>query len=309
MRVILIAVSMTLAMLVSPAAHAGGDGKSGSDGPCEEDGGLEGCTDAAGAWAGLKENYVFKKTGDWKPKGGKGSGGSKPQKVPYEYVTTLACPDSDPDNPGGGNGCASALTYCVGQPRTTGPYSRVYRRLIGPNNERTPWEQVGATCWPQKVPGNTRPQLTLTMIRTAWTHTPFSKPTLSMQPVGNRTLVTLPTYFQASWPALGNQPGEVRTVTLVGQQVQIRPTFKQITYAFGDGTSTTTTSMGGVYPNGDVTHAYNNPGTMTVSANARYGGQFRLGGGAWVDIPGTTNIAGPAQQLQVVTAKNRLVNE
>ena len=102
---------------------------------------------------------------------------------------------------------------------------------------------------------------------------------------------------------------EIEDLVTLRDVAQIRPTFKQITYAFGDGTSTTTTSMGGVYPNGDVTHAYNNPGTMTVSANARYGGQFRLGGGAWVDIPGTTNIAGPAQQLQVVTAKNRLVNE
>ncbi|KNX38865.1 hypothetical protein VV01_19775 [Luteipulveratus halotolerans] len=270
---------------------------------------MAGCVEGDGAYVGFKENHVFEKTGDWKPKGDKGSGGSRPQKVPYEYVTTLACPDANPDDPAGGNGCASALTMCAGQPNTTGPYSRVYRRLIGPGNERTPWDNIGATCWPQKVPGNTRPQLTLAMIREAWTHTPFSKPSLSMQPVGNRTLVTLPTYFQASWPTLGNQPDEVRTVTLVGQRVQIRPTFKQITYTFGDGTSTTTTSMGGVYPNGDVTHAYTNPGTMTVSANARYGGQFRLGGGAWVDIPGTTDIAGPTQQLQVLTAKNRLVNE
>ncbi|AKU18336.1 hypothetical protein VV02_24975 [Luteipulveratus mongoliensis] len=222
----------------------------------------------------------------------------------------MACPRSSPDNPND-YGCGSALTMCMQQVHATGPYSRVYRRLLGPDDTKGPWELVGSTCWPEKVPGTpAKPRLTIAMIKAAWTHTPFAKPTLSIQPVGNRTLVTLPTYFQVTWPATGNQPDEVRTVTLVGQRVDIKPTFKKVTYTFGDGTSATTTSLGGPYPTGDIKHAYNNPGSVSVSTTATYGGQFRIGGqGEWVDVPGTLPIAGPAQQLQIVTATNRLVNE
>ncbi|MDF8265162.1 hypothetical protein [Luteipulveratus flavus] len=252
---------------------------------------------------------MFEKKGEWKPTGnGSGKGTGEPMLVPYEYTTTLACANADPDDPDA-LGCANALTACTTVPNATGPYSRVFRRLLGPGGDKSSWELVGDTCWPEKVPGDSKPQLTMAMIKEAWSHTAFAKPALSMQPVGNKTLVTLPTYFQVSWPTEGFQPDEVRAVTLLGQRVEVRPRFKQVTYSFGDGASTTTTSLGGPYPTGDVTHAYAKPATVTVSSTATYGGQFRLGGGAWVDVPGTIDVAGPTQQLQVLAAKNRLVNQ
>ncbi|MDF8265181.1 hypothetical protein [Luteipulveratus flavus] len=250
---------------------------------------------------------MFEKKGAWKPEGRPAP--KKPKVVPYEYTTTMACMGARPGQASGELGCSQAMSYCQTTVNRPSTYTRVFRRLLGPNNQKSAWEQVGDTCWPEKVPGKSRPQLTMAMIKEAWTHTPFAKPTLSMQPVGNRTLVTLPTYFQVSWPAAGNEPDEVRSVTLVGQRVEIRPRFKQVRYTFGDGASMTTQSLGGPYPTGDVTHAYAGAGTVTAGSTVTYGGQFRLGGGAWVDVPGTIDIAGPSQQLQVLTAKNRLVNQ
>ncbi|MDE9367234.1 hypothetical protein PZ938_16565 [Luteipulveratus sp. YIM 133132] len=302
-EVLIAAASISLAGASNPASSHAMIGQ----GKC---GGRTACAGNGGQYTGLHENYKFEKKGAWKPDGGgQGSGGGKPKQVPYEYTTTMACMGARPGQASGELGCTQAMTYCqvaVGRPAT---YTRVFRRLLGPNAQKSAWDQVGDTCWPEKVPGDSKPQLTMAMIKEAWTHTAFAKPALSMQPVGNRTLVTLPTYFQVSWPTVGFQPDEVRAVTLLGQRVEIRPRFKQVTYSFGDGASMTTTSLGGPYPSGDVTHAYAKPATVTVSSTATYGGQFRLGGGDWVDVPGTIDVAGPTQQLQVLAAKNRLVNQ
>jgi hypothetical protein len=43
-----------------------------------------------------------------------------------------------------------------------------------------------------------------------------------IQPEGNLTLVTLPTFFEVKWPSAGFQPGEIDTTTLLGHRVRIR---------------------------------------------------------------------------------------
>ncbi|NHN54883.1 hypothetical protein G9U51_03675 [Calidifontibacter sp. DB0510] len=251
----------------------------------------------------------------------KGSGtinrGGKPVRVtaPYEYQTVLECPGNAPGAGGNDNGCTQAYTRCASVPNAEGPYSRIYRRLtdpatgVGPPDES--WDFVNRTCWPTLVPNNTgKPQLTLSMIKAQWTRTPFAKPTLVIQPPNGRTLITLPTYFQQAFSVTGYQPDEVRSVTLLGRQVRIKPTFKANVFDFGDGTSYgPTKSVGGPYPTGDVTHAYTAKGTVSVRVTTTYGGQYSVDGGPWTDIPGTVNIVGPAQQLQVLTSRNELVNQ
>lgn len=159
------------------------------------------------------------------------------------------------------------------------------------------------------MPGDTKPRLTLAMIKSQWAHTPFAKPEVSVQPKGNRTLVTLPIYVQVRWPTTGYQPDEVRTVTLIGHQVRIKPTHKSNRVTFGDGSVFgPSASMGGVYPTGDIRHAYEQGGKFSVQASATYGGQYSVDGGEWLDIPGATTLTGPAQSVEVVTSKNRLVN-
>lgn len=236
-------------------------------------------------------------------------GGKKVHKrVPLVYSVPLNCPGNGPEDGDGGNACAPAVTGCQYVPNASGPYVKIYRH---PADETAPvnWEYVGTTCYTSLLPGGAgRPQLTMAMIVKEWKQTPFAKPGLSIQPVNNRTLVTLPTYFSLVWPQTGYQPGEVRATTLLGHRVEIRPTFKSNNFSYGDGTASgPTPSFGGAYPSGDVTHAYDDPGTFTVGVSTTYGGQFRVDGGDWADIPGTATIAGPTQAVQVLTSTNRLV--
>jgi len=110
------------------------------------------------------------------------------------------------------------------------------------------------------------------------------------------------------WPAAGFQPGEIDTTALLGNQVRIRPTVESYTYVFGDGTTSgPTSSPGGIFPDGDITHAYTKAGTYTSHIDITYGGEFSVGGGAWIPIPDTATVAGLLQPLTVKTAHARLV--
>jgi hypothetical protein len=90
--------------------------------------------------------------------------------------------------------------------------------------------------------------------------------------------------------------------------VEIRPTLGSVTYVYGDGTTSgPTRSLGGPYPTGDVVKEYPRAGSFPVRADVTYGGQFRVGGGAWIDIPGQVTIRGTPEPLEVRTAHARLV--
>ncbi|XAS76359.1 hypothetical protein V3G39_17210 [Dermatophilaceae bacterium Sec6.4] len=224
----------------------------------------------------------------------------------YEYDTKFRCPSNFPGReeiP-----CGAAMQGCKNiENAGTGDVYRIWRRVDVDGKIRGPWDNVGTTCWPELVPGSHKPRLTLAMIEHEWSLTPFTKPQLSIQPVNNRTLVTLPTYFQLSWPTTGYEPGEERTVTLLGRTIKIRPTLKSNSYSFGDGTdSGPTTSLGGPWPTGDIRHAYNNPGSFRATVTTTYAGQYTLDGGAWTDLPGTTTITSPAEPLLVLTSTNHL---
>lgn len=235
---------------------------------------------------------------------GEGSAARATPAVLYEYKVSGMCGEGDEECQSDANG----LDVCraAGEP---GPLSRVMRRETTDGAASGGWSMVGRTCFPDDVPGGAnRPALTVAMVRAEFAKTKFATPAVTMQPVGNKTLVTLPAYFRAAWPASGFGPGEVNSVTLVGYPVRIRPVFQSNSFTYGDGGSSgATTSMGGVYPTGDIKHAYSRPGTYRVSASTTYGGEFSVDGGPWMRIPGQVTVAGPTQILEVVTAKNRLV--
>ena len=122
------------------------------------------------------------------------------------------------------------------------------------------------------------------------------------------TLVTLPVYFEANWPAKGYEPGEVNTVTLLGYSVRIRPTLEQYDYKFGDGMHLGgTKNPGGPYPSGEVRHAYPDAGGYDTRVDVTYGGEFSVDGGPWTRIPDTVVVQGATTRLTVRTAKNQLV--
>jgi hypothetical protein len=94
---------------------------------------------------------------------------------------------------------------------------------------------------------------------------------------------------------------------MLGFRVEIRPSLESVTYHWGDGaTSGPTTSLGGPFPSGDISHAYTRSGTYSLRADVTYAGQYRVNGGAWLRIPGTVTIRGTPLPIQVKTATTRL---
>lgn len=231
-----------------------------------------------------------------------GSGGAA-----YEYDSSTMCGGVNVSDPGHDELCTLSLTYCP-NPKDAygdGPAVYVFRRQANPV---TDWQVVGHTCWPELIPGPRTP--TMAMVENAFHRTPFAQPGVHIQPEGNRTLVTLPTYFALEWSEQGYQPEEIDTLNPAqwyGLTVRVKPIFRSVTYDFGDGTSHgPTTDLGGLYPTGSVTKTYESGGVYDIVIRAVLTGQVSLNGSEWMDIPGQADLTGPVTPLTVLTATNRL---
>jgi hypothetical protein len=231
-------------------------------------------------------------------------------KAPYYEYRSL--PDCDGNNPNRGpeNGvlCERALTACpaelVGNNRLT-----IWQRLVTPPDERGIWTVVGTTCHSDIAPG-AGPRLTLEQIGAAFMRTPWAKPTVRIQPEGEVTLVNLKTFYRVSWSEEGFEPGEVDVRTLLGVRVHIRPKLVGFTYEFGDGTSEgPTTSTGGIWPDGDVTHRYRDRGEFGTRVVTTFGADVSLDGRDWFAIPRTVDVPGPVTTVTVKEARAVLVND
>ena len=235
-------------------------------------------------------------------------------KASYKYASVVTCGNNTPAQPQNVEPmCTGAVSACAGNTKAEGqgPLTTIFRRELDKNGKpKGGWQAVGTTCFPDLAPKST--VLSIGQIIDAFRRTPFAKPQVHIQPEGNTTLVTLPTYFEAQWPAAGFQPGEVDTADpaqMLGHTVRIRPLAAGYTYTFGDGTHLgPTDSPGGTYPDGDIRHAYERAGTYNTQISVTYGGEFSIDGGAWIRIPATATVAGPTQPLRVRTAHNRLYN-
>lgn len=163
---------------------------------------------------------------------------------------------------------------------------------------------------PQNPPPPPTP--TITQIREAFLALPFAKPSVSMQPVGNKTLIDLPTYYAAEWPSTGGlAPGDVsKPKKLLSWTIEFKIAAKDYRYDYGDGsTSGWTSSTGGTYPDGDVTHTYDSTGRRSVKVDARLVGEYRVNGGRWQDLGAVADLQDePVTELQVVGTRTRLVS-
>jgi hypothetical protein len=149
-----------------------------------------------------------------------------------------------------------------------------------------------ATAVAAAAPPRVTPGLALTALRR------IGLPALRAQTQPeDKTLVNFATIFYTD-----PQPF-TRTVTLLGQPVQLRASPESFTWHYGDGSSSTTTTPGAPYPAKDITHEYTDAHTtVRTSVDVTYSGMFRVGNGGWRTIPGTVTIAGPAAPLRVSEA-------
>ncbi len=229
----------------------------------------------------------------------------------YRFSAVLHCDGNTPDNPADVF-CGFAATFCMRlSPGGPGPFAWVYRRQFDQDDQPVGnWELYGSTCFPSAVPERSGEGLSMAMIVEQFNRTPFALPTVAVQPPDNVTLVNFTTYYELVWPSEGFEPGEIDTTRLVGRQVQIRPSLQEVTYDFGDGTSKgPTTSLGGPWPDGDVTHEYVSAGAVAPSITAVYGGEVSIDGGPWLTIPASVTRVGPSEPLEVRTSRNRLYDD
>lgn len=231
---------------------------------------------------------------------------------PYEFRSRAAC--------GGGFGagvaagaldsriCAAGLVNCFAQGRSnTGINNQVDRRLRGSDGT---WQDAGYFCGSDPVTG--QPAIpTRAQIEQAFLELPFAKPTVSVQPRGNVTLVNLPTYYQVHWPEAGLAPGDIsEPVQLLSWSIEFRIKIDSYTYSFGDGTtSEPTTDPGGTYPDGAIRHSYTaTRKDAAVKVDAQLTGDFRVNGGAWQPLTGVADLQDePVTTLQVKQARTRLI--
>lgn len=229
----------------------------------------------------------------------------------YEYVAVIDCrPPNSPEQPRL-EICGFAVTFCEDNvPDSSGPRSWIYRRTADDSGPTSGWEEVAPTCFTDSVParsGQPAQELTEAMIIEQFHRTDFALPQAVLEPPDGRTLVNLPVYFQLAWPEDGFEPQEVDTTTIVGHEVRIRPTLIAATYLTGDGASIgPTESLGGPYPDGDITHEYADAADVAPYISVEYGGEVSVDGGDWTTIPSSAVIDGPTTPLEVLTSRNRL---
>ena len=113
----------------------------------------------------------------------------------------------------------------------------------------------------------------------------------------DKTLVNFDTIFYTE-----AQPF-TRTITLLGQRVDVEATPSSYTWHHGDGTTATTSTPGAPYPAKDVTYSYEHAHvTVAASVDVTYTARFRVSGGGWQDVDGTVTISGPATDLRIAEA-------
>lgn len=132
----------------------------------------------------------------------------------------------------------------------------------------------------------------------------WPRSTLTIQPLGGRTLVNFETIFYTT----NNKPS-VRALTLIDQTVEIQATPTSYTWHFGDETSTTTSSAGKPHPYQDVVHTYTGLDPVEPSVDTVYSGKFRVNGGPWENIEETVTVEGEAVDLEIMEATPELVTD
>ena len=168
---------------------------------------------------------------------------------------------------------------------------------------------LGANCNAR----TNRPQLTPLLVRQQ-VEKLVPHPGIGVAPPGGRTLVNLQTVLWADTPA----DRRLGTVRLLGiYRVALRVHVQQVLWDFGDGTSARTGSPGRPYRAGEhcatVTcpghfgHVFGRTGSMTITSQVSWTGQYSVNGGQWQTIAGAVTGPQAAAEVTVVQARGVLV--
>ncbi|MGZ4537162.1 MAG: hypothetical protein ACXVXE_16610 [Nocardioidaceae bacterium] len=185
--------------------------------------------------------------------------------------------------------CAAAKT-CA---KATDRLWRLWGKLPRGN-----WVPLGTQCFGSRPTAAQTPKPTVTpgLVLSALRRVGLPALVAHTQPA-NKTLVNFDTIFYTEPQTF------TRTLTLLGQRVDVEATPTKYTWHHGDGTTAETDEPGAPYPAMDITYKYLQAHqTVGASVDVTYSARFRVGGGSWQDIPDTVTIAGPTTALRISEA-------
>lgn len=209
---------------------------------------------------------------------------------PYlEYQWVSACLRGGPRAAASGLDCGQAQVC-------PDPLERLWWLWGRPADDS--WTPLYSQCFgrPPTVADTPQPTVTPGLVLNALRRIGLPALQAKTQPT-EKTLVNFDTIFYAE-----PQPFR-RTLTLLGQRVDVEATPTLYTWHHGDGTTATTTAPGAPYPAMDITHQYTHAHT-TVQArvDVTYTARFRVNNGAWHDITETVTTTGPTNALRISEA-------
>lgn len=156
------------------------------------------------------------------------------------------------------------------------------------------WYPLSLRC--DTEPPDAAPTVTPAMVARAFQRIPLPALRALTQPE-DKTLINFDTIFRVDAQPLN------RTLTLLGQRVELAITPSTFRWVHGDGTTAVTRTPGAAYPAKDVVHRYQQA-DVTVSHHVEivWTARWRLNGGAYQDVDGTVTTVGPATPLHVAEA-------
>ena len=136
-------------------------------------------------------------------------------------------------------------------------------------------------------------------------------PGIGSAPPGGATLVNIQTLLWLDTSA----DRDLGAVTLLGRRISLAVSVANVSWDFGDGTRTTTTTPGTPYTDADACttpqcphyfgHTYRTAGATTVTATVTWQGHYRVDGGPWLTIQPT--VTGPPQSVRLTVKQARSI--
>jgi hypothetical protein len=158
------------------------------------------------------------------------------------------------------------------------------------------WEPMGQFCRDDNADPAAPPQVTPALVARAFQRIPLPSLRSVTQPA-NKTLINFDTIFYVDAQPLH------RTLTLLGQRVELQITPSTFRWVHGDGTTGVTHTAGAAYPAKDVVYRYQHAHT-TVEQHVEivWTARWSLNGGPFQDVDGTVVTVGPETPLRVAEA-------
>ena len=158
------------------------------------------------------------------------------------------------------------------------------------------WENLGQYCR-DDITGVTSPaQVSPGLIARAFQSVPLPHLRAVTQPA-DKTLINFDTIFYVKAAPLH------RTLTLLGQRVELAITPSTFRWVHGDGTTAVTHTAGAAYPAKDVVYRYQDAHvTVMQHVEIVWTARWSLNGGPYQDVDGTVTTVGPATALRIAEA-------